>query len=104
MRSVPIAAIYPQYLKLPMRYQELIAISIVTKTLLVIVAYVQNQFAMSVTVEDDQHFSFTAGFKDLYYCKDCKTKQKEIEHNFIDTIIEQGLCLNIIILRLNLNV
>jgi hypothetical protein len=42
--------------------------------------------------KDDQHFSFTAGFKDLYYCKDCKTKQKEIEHNFNETTIKQGLC------------
>ncbi len=42
--------------------------------------------------KDDQHFSFTAGFKDLYYCKECKTKQKEIIHKFNETIIKQRLC------------
>lgn len=41
---------------------------------------------------DKQHFSFTAGFVDLYYCKKCMNVSKEAESRFWKKMLERNVC------------
>lgn len=42
--------------------------------------------------EEKQHFSFTAGFRDLFYCHECMDKCKAIEKTFLEKISKSGFC------------
>lgn len=38
------------------------------------------------------HFSFAAGFRDLYYCTRCMNRAKDLEQRFFRTLEETGEC------------